>query len=482
MKKPTFERTEVGASPGRYRYSSDVVPGIALLIDVAMIAFAAMGCYLAIMVRITPELSYYTFCTVFIALCYLALGHRAGFYTINTIMRPLSRADDIMIANITGFFLFYSVIVSLDDIDHYYIPWIFYFFGASTAALIMARVVLFMALRMLSERAVLGRSMVVLGTGAQAARFIARLGDAKPYFSSMIGVFGVDPDHLPSTFEGQPVLGGLNDLLSCARRQRIDDVVVALPWNADRNVIAAIERLKELPVNVYLSSDLVGYELAFRPVAAQFSALPVFEVVQKPISGWSYALKTIEDYVLTVIILVLLSPILLLIALAIKLDTPGPVFFMQQRLGFNNKAFAIYKFRSMYHSETPETVVRQATKGDPRVTRVGRLIRATSLDELPQLLNVLDGSMSLVGPRPHAISHNEEYGAQIRGYFARHRVKPGITGWAQVNGLRGETEALELMEARVRHDVYYAENWSLFLDLKILVMTAMVVFFQKSAY
>ncbi|WP_333834786.1 exopolysaccharide biosynthesis polyprenyl glycosylphosphotransferase, partial [Rubrimonas sp.] len=280
----------------------------------------------------------------------------------------------------------------------------------------------------------------------------------------------------------QPVLGGLDDLLSYARRQKIDDVVVAMPWNANRNVTATIEKLKELPVNVYLSSDLIGYELAFRPVAAQFSSLPMFEVVQKPISGWSYALKTLEDYILTSLILLLLAPFLIFIAIAIKIDSPGPVFFMQQRLGFNNKPFSIYKFRSMYHRETPETVVKQATKGDPRVTRVGRFIRATSLDELPQLLNVLDGTMSLVGPRPHALSHNEEYGAQIRGYFARHRVKPGITGWAQVNGLRGETEALELMEARIQHDIYYAENWSLFLDLRILVMTALVVFFQKSAY
>jgi Undecaprenyl-phosphate glucose phosphotransferase len=255
-----------------------------------------------------------------------------------------------------------------------------------------------------------------------------------------------------------------------------------MPWHADQRVLDTVERLKELPVHVYLSTDLVGYELSFTPALGHSDALALFEVAQRPISGWSAALKTVEDYVLASAALILISPLLAIIAVAIKIDSPGPVFFMQQRLGFNNRPFAIYKFRSMYHRLSPEAVVKQAQKGDPRVTRVGRFIRATSLDELPQLLNVLNGTMSLVGPRPHALSHNEEYGRQIRGYFARHRVKPGITGWAQVNGLRGETEALELMEARVRHDIYYADNWSLFLDIRILVMTVLVVFFQKTAY
>jgi Undecaprenyl-phosphate glucose phosphotransferase len=482
VKKPTFEPADTGASTVHYPYTPDMVPGVTILVDAAVIALAALGAYLVVVARLTPESGYYVFCVVFVTLCYLALGQRAGFYAIRTIMQPFSRADDVLIAQITSFFLFLSVVVALDNLDYFSMRWLVYFFCASTAGLIAMRILLFVALRMLSGRGVLGRTMVVLGTGAQASRFITRLATAKPYFSSMVGVFGVDHEHLPKTFEDHPVLGGLDDLLSYARRQKIDDVVVALPWNANRNVTATIEKLKELPVNVYLSSDLVGYDLAFRPVATQFAALPMFEVVQKPISGWSYALKTLEDLVLTSIALLLISPVLILIAVAIKLDSPGPVFFMQQRLGFNNKPFSIYKFRSMHHRESSETVVRQATKRDPRVTRVGRFIRATSLDELPQLLNVLDGTMSLVGPRPHALSHNEEYGAQIRGYFARHRVKPGITGWAQVKGLRGETEALELMEARIQHDIYYAENWSLFLDLRILLMTAFVVFFQKSAY
>ncbi len=170
------------------------------------------------------------------------------------------------------------------------------------------------------------------------------------------------------------------------------------------------------------------------------------------------------------------------IALAIKLDSSGPVLFRQKRYGFSNQIFDIYKFRTMRNE--PECVGRtvQATRDDPRVTRLGRILRSMSLDELPQLFNVLNGTMSLVGPRPHAIDHNEEYSKSIRGYFARHRVKPGLTGWAQVNGLRGETKTVEAMEARVKHDIYYVENWSLFFDLQILAMTAIICLTRRNAY
>jgi len=168
--------------------------------------------------------------------------------------------------------------------------------------------------------------------------------------------------------------------------------------------------------------------------------------------------------------------------MAIRLDSKGPILYRQPRYGFNNQVFDVYKFRSMYVDRPPETGVPQATRDDPRITRVGRFIRRTSLDELPQLFNVLEGKMSLVGPRPHAVAHNEEYARIIAGYFARHRVKPGITGWAQVNGLRGETDTPEKMAARVRYDVYYIENWSLMFDFIILVRTAIVGFINKNAY
>jgi len=478
------------ADDAPYVFSPAILPGIVRGLDIVMIMIAAAISYTFLAGRYEYFDEYYTFSTIFVGFIFLVLANRADLYDVNAIMRPLKRADDIMVAVITAFLLLLSMAFSLKVSESFSRLWMFGFAGGGIVTLVAGRLAVCGLLKRLSRRHMVGRNLVVLGTGAQAQRFLRRFSGINPYFARIVGVYadrdaptaGAWADACDEGLRGVPLLGGLDALLRAARAGKIDDVVVALPWNADKEVAQAIERLKELPVNVYLSSDLVGFELAFRPVLGAFSDLPMFEVVQRPISGWSSALKALEDYVLATLILIVISPLLLAIAVAIKLDTPGPVFFMQRRLGFNNKEFLIYKFRSMHHRKQPETTVRQATKGDPRVTRVGRLIRATSLDELPQVLNVLNGTMSLVGPRPHALSHNEEYGRQIRGYFARHRVKPGITGWAQVNGLRGETEALEKMTARIEHDVYYAENWSLLFDLRILILTAIVVFFQKSAY
>ena len=189
----------------------------------------------------------------------------------------------------------------------------------------------------------------------------------------------------------------------------------------------------------------------------------------RPLSGWGFVQKTVLDYCLGIILTILLLPLMILIVFAIRLESEGPALFRQERYGFVNRTFNIYKFRTMKYTGVVEDKIVQATREDPRVTRMGRVLRRLSLDELPQLFNVLNGTMSLVGPRPHAIQHNEEYARLIRGYFARHRVKPGMTGWAQVNGFRGETKTLDQMEARVQFDTYYVENWSLLLDLQDLV-------------
>ena len=202
----------------------------------------------------------------------------------------------------------------------------------------------------------------------------------------------------------------------------------------------------------------------------------------RPLAGWGGVQKALLDYGLGVILTILLLPLMIVIVIAIRLESKGPAIFRQQRYGFVNRIFEIYKFRTMRYSEEPERKVVQATRQDPRITRMGRLLRRFSLDELPQLFNVLNGTMSLVGPRPHAVEHNEEYARVIRGYFARHRVKPGMTGWAQVNGFRGETKTVAEMEARVRQDIYYVENWSLLLDLKILAMTGMICLTGRNAY
>lgn len=478
---PAFRPAPLGGTR-RYAYTTAILPGLVRLSDLLGIVLSGLATYLAYVHFNSYVLEHYIFAVAFIAILALFLFDRADLYKIGAIMRPVARSDSVLVAMGTAFLFFLTIAFSLKATEVYSRVWLYSFAGVSFLAVIAGRVLLYKIFQSLSQRGVVGRTMVVLGSGPQAVRFLERLSSVRPYFTEVVGVY--DQDASPSRTEvaGQPVLGGLADLIAAARRAEIDDVVLALPWNADQAVAEAVERLKELPINVYISSDLVGFQLAFRPALGQFQQLPMFEVVQRPISGWSSVLKTVEDYVLASLALLILAPLLAIVAIAIKLDSPGPILFRQPRLGFNNQRFEIYKFRSMYHREIPEDRVRQATRDDPRITRVGRFIRRTSIDELPQLLNVLNGTMSLVGPRPHALTHNEEFATQVRGYFARHKVKPGITGWAQVNGFRGETDTVEKIASRVGHDIYYAENWSILFDVRILITTAVIVLFQRDAY
>lgn len=450
--------------------------------DFLAIVLSGIGCFFALVEFSWLTVEYYGFGVAFIVFVAIILLDRARLYEINIFMGPIWRSDRIFIALLTSFLFLLSIAFSFKVTELYAENWLMAFGISSFLAVWISRIIAREVFRGLARSGKMGRSMAIMGAGRQAQEFLSRVDRVKPYFTQIKGVFDRDHENNGSRINGYSVLGGLDDLVDAARRHEIDDIVVAMPWNEDRDVADVVERLKELPVNVFISMDLVGFQLAFRPAVGDLNELPMFEVVQRPISGWSSVLKRLEDIVLGSLALIILSPFFALSALLIKLDSPGPVLFRQARLGFNNEQFDILKFRSMYHREIPEDRVRQASKDDPRVTRIGRFIRKTSIDELPQLINVVNGSMSLVGPRPHALSHNEEFSQQVRGYFARHRVKPGITGWAQVNGLRGETDTLQKIQARVEHDIYYTDNWSLAFDLRILVMTVISVLFQKSAY
>lgn len=466
----------------QFVYAPAIFRSIAQFVDLVMIAAGGLFWYFALDRYNEYTYEYYGFCIVFVSFVTVLILRQVDLYEIDALMRPISRSDYLILALATAFLFFLSIAFALKSSEVYSRLWFLWFALTSFCLLLGGRVLLYYGLRSLSRSGLVGRNLAVLGGGDQGRMFLRRLNAVNPLFTAVIGVFDQSKGAIGEELEGHPILGDAEALIRLARERRIDDVVVALPWNADKTVIDTIEQLKELPINVYISSDLIGFQLSFKPAIGHTQALPMFEVVQRPISGWSYFLKASLDLVLASVLLVLLSPLLLLVALAIKLESPGPVFFLQPRFGFNNKTFMIYKFRSMYHRGVPEHRVKQATRDDPRVTRVGRIIRRTSIDELPQLFNVLNGTMSLVGPRPHVVSQNEDYARQIRGYFGRHKVKPGITGWAQVNGLRGETETLDKMESRVQHDIYYAENWSLLFDIRILIATVLVVLFQKNAY
>jgi Undecaprenyl-phosphate glucose phosphotransferase len=302
----------------------------------------------------------------------------------------------------------------------------------------------------------------------------------------IIGVFDDRADdRSPTHVAGERKLGTVDDLVEFARKTRVDLVIFTLPISAEGRILAMLKKLWVLPVDIRLSAH--SNKLRFRPRSYSYlGSVPVLDVFDRPITDWDVVMKWLFDKIIGGIALVLLSPLMLATAIAIKLDSKGPVFFKQRRHGFNNDEIEVYKFRSLYTHMTDHTVQKSVTKDDPRVTRVGRFIRKSSIDELPQLFNVVfKGNLSLVGPRPHAVNQkveNRQFDEAVDGYFARHRVKPGITGWAQINGWRGELTDADKIKGRVEHDLYYIENWSLLFDLEILLKTPRSLLKSENAY
>lgn len=272
---------------------------------------------------------------------------------------------------------------------------------------------------------------------------------------------------------------GLKDLLALSQGGHVDQILIAVPWSQMGTVERLVAGLREQALPVLLLPEMQNAPYISRP--AQLGGLPVFELKRAALGQGDLALKRVLDLMIASVALVVLSPLLLATAIAVKLDSPGPVFFRQNRHGFNNRTFRIFKFRSMTVTEDGPTVT-QAVRNDPRVTRIGAFIRKTSIDELPQLFNVIRGEMSIVGPRPHAVAHNEAWVKLVEGYAGRHNILPGITGLAQVSGFRGQTDTPDKIDARVKLDLAYIERWSLALDVKIILKTVAVLFFQEEAF
>lgn len=280
------------------------------------------------------------------------------------------------------------------------------------------------------------------------------------------------------------VLGDLEQLVGLIRHNEVDQVIIALPWAQRDRIMRTLAELADTPVDIRLAPELLRFEF-LRQRAEIVGDVPLLRVLDRPVSGSAELLKAAEDRVLGGLLLLMFAPLMLLIAAAIKLDSRGPVFFRQTRYGFNNNLIKVWKFRTMHHHMTDAAASVLTQRDDPRVTRVGHFLRRTSLDELPQLLNVVSGEMSLVGPRPHALQAKAGellYQDVMHHYAARHRVKPGLTGWAQVHGWRGETDTPEKLTRRVEHDLYYIDHWSLLLDVQILLRTVRVVLGDKNAF
>ncbi len=323
------------------------------------------------------------------------------------------------------------------------------------------------------------RTVAFAGCGNTAQKMSQHINGQSWMGLRVLGVFDDRPASRLSPVSLR-LAGNLQALLDQAKAGQIDIVYVTLPMHAERRIVALIDQLADTTVSVFVVPDIFVFDL-FHAQWLTIGGMPVVSVFDSPFYGINGGVKRLEDIVIGTLILLLTSPLLLAIALGIKLTSPGPVLFKQRRYGLKGEIIDVWKFRSMSVCDDGDKVV-QAQKYDVRVTRFGAFLRRTSLDELPQFINVLQGHMSIVGPRPHAVAHNEEYRGLIHGYMLRHKVKPGITGWAQVNGWRGETDTLDKMKRRVDYDLAYVRNWSLWLDIKIILLTVVRGFVGKNVY
>lgn len=336
------------------------------------------------------------------------------------------------------------------------------------------------------DRAGRFRQRIAIVGGGKAAEEAIETLEASPGLEiDIVGLFDDRfDDRSPQSIRTHKKLGTISELAHFAREHRIDLIIVAIPLSAEARLLQILKRLWELPVDIRISGQASKLKLSPRAYT-HLGKLPLLAVFDRPLTGWGSFVKSAMDRSLAAVLIVLLSPILFLTALCVRLDSKGPILFKQRRYGFNNELIEVYKFRSMHADLSDAHATRLVSKGDPRVTRVGRFIRKTSLDELPQLFNVLSGQLSLVGPRPHATQAKAQdtlYEQVVDGYFARHRVKPGITGWAQINGWRGETDTKEKIEQRVLHDLDYIDQWSLGFDLYILAKTPLALIKTQNAY
>jgi putative colanic acid biosynthesis UDP-glucose lipid carrier transferase len=347
--------------------------------------------------------------------------------------------------------------------------------------LVIFRLIVRLWLRELRKHGHNTRTLAIAGTSASAQKLLAQI-QATPWLGFKIAGIYDDSDapHQPLGRELLPLRGDLSQMVADVRTEAIDFVYIALPMHAENRIVQLIDALADTTASVYIIPDFFVFDLLH---ARWFNlgGLPIVSVFESPFHGVDGWLKRTEDLLLGGLILLFISPVLLLVALAVKFSSPGPIIFKQRRYGLNGQIVEVWKFRSMTVCEDGDHIP-QAQKVDTRITPLGAFLRRTSLDELPQFFNVLQGGMSIVGPRPHAVAHNEQYRRLIHGYMLRHKIKPGITGWAQVNGWRGETDTLEKMEKRIEFDLAYMRNWSLWLDIKIIWLTIWKGFSGKNAY
>ena len=475
-----------GEAAPQSAYSRIMLVLSAQAFDFALIAGTGLALYQAHVIKQIGSQPIYLLLALGVALISVIAFNMLQSYRVPAMRRPISQLFRMSGAWAVIFAALIAVVffARLDYVISRF--WLVSWFLIGFNALAISRFGLAAVVDRLAASGRFQKRVVVVGGGELARDLIRDLAKGDPAEVRLLGVFddrGVARS--PVMVEGFAKLGNVDDLVEYARQTRVDLAVFALPITAEQRILQMLRKLWVLPIDVRLAAH--ANRIRFRPRSYSYlGATPMLDVFDKPLGDRDVLVKMALDKAIGVLALIALSPILALTALAIRLDSKGPILFKQKRYGFNNELVEIYKFRSMYADQLDASASRLVTRDDPRVTRVGRFIRKTSIDELPQLFNVVfKGDLSLVGPRPHAIhakAANRKYDEVVDGYFARHRVKPGITGWAQIHGWRGETDTQEKIQARVDHDLYYIENWSLWLDLYILAVTPASLLKTQNAY
>ncbi|MBB4379894.1 undecaprenyl-phosphate galactose phosphotransferase/putative colanic acid biosynthesis UDP-glucose lipid carrier transferase [Bradyrhizobium sp. SBR1B] len=454
-----------------------------MLTDAALVIIAGIGCAVVYHLHVHAEvakINQYAAGSLLVALNFVLLTTVQHGYRIKTITNLL-RSFRLTVSTWTGLFGALLAIAFTMKVSEE-------FSRATTISFYLLGLAMLLAWKTVAARAI-ARGLRSGAFANSPAVMIAEFGlpassnaiqDLAQHGYRLRRIMEIRSNELASPLLLSAIASRLDELVGYARENRIEHVFLLMSWNRQHAIDSILDALKILPVPVHLVPDAHAARFLRHPLQSTGNTWTA-ELRRAPLSWKERTVKRTLDLLGAGLALIVFTPVMLMTALLIKLTSRGPVFFRQTRNGFNGRAFKIIKFRTMRVLEDGPTV-RQAEKDDPRVTRIGRWLRKTSIDELPQLFNVLNGDMSLVGPRPHATAHNTKYEQIIGNYAFRHHVKPGITGWAQVNGYRGETRAIELMEKRVEHDLWYVNNWSLRLDVWILARTAILTLFKPSAY
>jgi len=465
--------TFLGAKEPNLRIPNSMVLDVLMLFEIGLVvASAALAKILYIALFLESDQAHQPYLVAGLAggISVHYMMRTRGLHEPSAIFGWMRRLGELLVSIGMAFLIIIALAYLLKISANYSRGWLLTWLGLSAALLVASRPISARVLTWLATTGYTSRRIAVIGGAVIGEQLAQTLRNTSGI--TVVGVFteAAGPDQTVPH-------GSVADLISIGQRNYVDEVVVALADAPQAHTERLIDELSVLPVDVWLCPaefhmPIIG--------TARLGDLSLLQVKPKPIRDWGYLLKLTLDYIAGIISLVLFAPLMLAVALAIKLDSPGPVLFRQRRHGYNHRVIDVYKFRTMTVAENGDRV-EQARKDDPRVTRIGKFLRKSSLDELPQLFNVLKGEMSLVGPRPHALAHNQHYRERLERYANRHCVKPGMTGWAQIHGFRGPTDDPEKMRKRVQMDLYYIQNWSLWLDIKILVLTPFVGFIHRNA-